>query len=164
MSKTTDLRPVTQLRTELLVVGGGAAGVAAAITAARQGLAVTLIERYGFCGGGAVAGLSGTICGLFMASDRPAAPPEPLVHGFAAEFAQRMTAAGGLTAPVRYGKTYSLVHDPLAWRKVADAMLAEAGVRVLFHATASEVLLEGGERIGGVQAYSKQGNCRSKRH
>ena len=156
-SAITDLRPTERLATELLVVGGGAAGVAVAVTAARQGVDVTLLERYGFCGGGAVAGLSGTICGLFMASDRPDAPPAPLVHGFAAEFAGRMTAVGGLTGPVRYGKTYSLVHDPLAWRKVADAMLAEAGVRVLLHTTATEVLLEGGERVAGVQAYAKQG-------
>lgn len=153
----TDARPCERLSTEVLVVGGGAAGVATAITAARQGLAVTLIERYGFCGGGAVAGMSGTICGMYLACESSHSTPEPLVHGFAEEFAARMTAAGGLTAPVRYGKTFSRVHDPLAWRNVADAMLAEAGVRVLFHTLVTDVLLEGGERVAGVQAYTKQG-------
>ncbi|MDQ6916391.1 MAG: FAD-dependent oxidoreductase, partial [Pseudomonadota bacterium] len=118
------------------------------------------VERYGFCGGGAVAGMSGTICGLYMASDVPDAEPRQLVHGFAAEFARRMTAIGGLTPPVRYGKTFSLVHDPLAWRNVADAMLAEAGVRVLFHTLVTEVLLDGGERVAGVQAYTKEGKYR----
>jgi hypothetical protein len=157
---TTDLRPAERLSTQVLVVGGGAAGVAAAITAARQGMQVTLVERYGFCGGGAVAGMSGTICGLYLASDDPTSRPVPLVHGFAGEFAHRMTVAGGLTPPVRYGKTFSLVHDPLAWRAVADAMLAEAGVRVLFHTLVTEVLLEGGERVAGVQAYTKQGKHR----
>ena len=49
-----DLRPRSRLDADVLVVGGGAAGVAAAVTAARQGLDVVLIERYGFCGGGAV--------------------------------------------------------------------------------------------------------------
>src|ERR1700726_317842 len=92
----TDRRPSERISTEVLVVGGGAAGVAAAVTAARQGLRVILVERYGFCGGGAVAGMSGTICGMFMASEAPSAPPQQLVHGFAAEFARRMTAAGGL--------------------------------------------------------------------
>jgi hypothetical protein len=151
-----DHRPVERLTAQVLVVGGGAAGVAAAVTAARQGLEVTLVERYGFCGGGAVAGMSGTICGLYMASDSPDAKPEQLVHGFAAEFAEKMTAAGGLTAPVRYGKTFSRVHDPLAWRSVADRLLADAGVRVLFHALATEVLVEGGERVAGVQVFTKQ--------
>lgn len=156
----TDRRPQQRMVTGLLVVGGGAAGVATAVTAARQGVEVTLVERYGFCGGGAVAGMSGTICGLYMASDAPDAKPRQLVQGFAAEFARRMTAAGGLTPPVRYGKTYSLVHDPLAWRNVADALLAEAGVRVLFHTLVTDVLLDGGERVAGVQAYTKEGKYR----
>src|SRR5437762_5473442 len=152
-----DRRAVQRIKTDVLVVGGGAAGVAAAVTVARQGVGVTLVERYGFCGGGAVAGMSGTICGMFIASDSVERKPEQLVHGFADEFARRMSAAGGLTPPVRYGKTFSLVHDPLVWRSVADAMLADAGVHVLFHAIATEVLVEGGERIGGVQAWTKQG-------
>ncbi|MEO8740099.1 MAG: FAD-dependent oxidoreductase [Casimicrobiaceae bacterium] len=153
----TDLRPGGHFSTQVLVVGGGAAGVATAITAARAGLEVTLLERYGFCGGGAVAGMSGTICGMYLASDAPGSKPELLVRGFAGEFAQRMIAAGGLTPPVRYGKSFSLVHDPLAWRNVADALLAEAGVRVMFHTLVTEVLLDGGERVAGVQAYTKQG-------
>jgi hypothetical protein len=156
----TDLRPIEHVATQVLVVGGGAAGVAAAITAARQGADVTLVERYGFCGGGAVAGMSGTICGMFLASDSADTRPEQLVHGFAAEFAQRMTAAGGLTPPIRYGKSFSLVHDPLSWRNVADAMLAQAGVRVLLHTLVTDVLLDGGERVAGVQAFTKQGKFR----
>ena len=64
-----DCRPVQKLDADVLVVGGGAAGVAAAVTAARRGLRVTLVERYGFCGGGAVAGMSGTVCGLYAATD-----------------------------------------------------------------------------------------------
>ena len=158
-SVITDQRPAERLESDVLVVGGGAAGVAAAVTAARQGMRVTLLERYGFCGGGAVAGMSGTICGLFMASDSPA-PPRQVVHGFADEFARRMRAAGGLTPPVRYGKTWTLVHDPLAWREVADAMLAEAGVQVLLHALVTDALIEGQARVAGVQACTKQGKFR----
>src|SRR4051794_23149836 len=55
---------------DVLVVGGGAAGVAAATVAAEAGKSVILLERYGFCGGAAVAGMSGTICGMYLASDR----------------------------------------------------------------------------------------------
>ena len=149
-------RPVAA-QADVLVVGGGAAGVAAAITAARQGLAVTLVERYGFCGGGAVAGLSGTICGIYEASDDPNAPPNQIVHGFLDEFANHMTERGGLTPPVRYGKTFTRVHDPLVWRETADSMLREAGVQVLLHTTVTDALVEGEEKIDGIIAYSKQG-------
>ena len=152
-----DRREPFSLQADVLVVGGGAAGVAAAVTAARQGLKVTLLERYGFCGGGAVAGLSGTICGMYEASDDPAAPPRQIVHGFLDEFADRMSERGGLTPPVRYGKTFTRVHDPLVWRETADAMLREAGVHVLLHTTVTDVLADGGEKIEGVTAYTKQG-------
>ena len=59
----TDRRQPICIDCDTLVVGGGAAGVAAAVTASRNGLKTVLLERYGFCGGGAVAGMSGTVCG-----------------------------------------------------------------------------------------------------
>ena len=90
-----DARARLRLDTDVLVVGGGAAGVAAAVTAARQGLDVTVVERYGFCGGGAVAGLSGTICGMYEATDRRANGPTQVVFGFADEFSRRLEAQGG---------------------------------------------------------------------
>ena len=152
-----DHRDSLHMDTDVLVVGGGAAGVAAAVTAARQGPHVTLLERYGFCGGGAVAGLSGTICGLYEASDDPNAPPRQVVHGFVDEFARVLENRDGLTPPVRYGKTFTRVHDPLVWREAADHLLREAGVRVLFHATVIETLVEGGDKVEGVVAYTKQG-------
>jgi glycine/D-amino acid oxidase-like deaminating enzyme len=153
----TDRRDPFALETDVLVVGGGAAGVAAAVTAARQGLKVTLVERYGFCGGGAVAGLSGTICGMYEASDDPNSQPKQVVHGFLDEFVDAMSARGGLTGPVRYGKTFTRVHDPLVWREVADQMLRDAGVHVLLHTTVTDALVEGGEKIDGITAYTKQG-------
>lgn len=152
-----DARPASRIDTDVLVVGGGAAGVAAAVTAARQGLKVTLLERYGFCGGGAVAGLSGTICGLYEAAESDTAPPRQIVFGFADEFVRTMTARNGLTGPVRYGRTFTRVHDPLVWRESADELLSGAGVRVLLHTTVIDVLSDGGERIAGVVAWTKQG-------
>jgi FAD dependent oxidoreductase len=157
-----DHRDSLQIDSDVLVVGGGAAGVAAAVTAARQGPRVTLLERYGFCGGGAVAGLSGTICGLYEASDDPNAPPRQVVHGFVDEFARVLENRGGLTPPVRYGKTFTRVHDPLVWREAADHLLHEAGVRVLLHATVIETLVEGGDKVEGVVAYTKQGKLTAR--
>jgi hypothetical protein len=152
-----DARPSTVVTCDVLVVGGGAAGVAAAATAGRQGLRVILIERYGFCGGGAVAGLSGTVCGLYLATERAGAQPDPVVFGFAAEFCDALQARGGLGQPIRYGKTWTRVHDPLMWRETADAILAAAGVHIIYHATAIGVLLDGQERIEGARIWTKQG-------
>jgi hypothetical protein len=152
-----DSRPLQSIKTDVLVVGGGAAGLAAACTAARQGLQVTLLERYGFCGGAAVAGLSGTVCGLYLARPGAAGKPEKIVFGFVDEFIGAMNGRNGLTGPVRYGDTYTRVHEPLAWREAADELLQRHGVQVIFHATVIGVHLDGGERVEGVRAYTKQG-------
>ena len=152
-----DLRPMGRLDCDVLVVGGGAAGVAAACTAAGQGLNVLLLERYGFCGGAAVAGLSGTVCGLYLARPGAAGGPQKVVHGFVDRFIATMQRHSGLTAPVRYGDTYTLVHEPLAWRVAADELLAESRVRVLFHAQVIAALVEGGERVDGVLVNTKEG-------
>src|SRR5580692_4961400 len=69
---------------DLCVVGGGAAGLGAVVGAARAGIQkILLIERYGFCGGAAVAGMSGTICGLFASGT---GKPDFITQGFSREF------------------------------------------------------------------------------
>jgi hypothetical protein len=153
-----DDRARETIEADVFIAGGGAAGLAAAVTAAKSGLRVVLAERYGFCGGGAVAGLSGTVCGLYEATESGRGPRQ-VVHGFVDDFIARMTARNGLGAPVKYGKTWTLVHDPLVWRDVADAMLREAGVTVIYHATVTDVLKQG-DAIRGAQLYTKQGKVR----
>src|SRR5687767_1895774 len=153
---SVDRRPAFSLDTDVAVAGGGAAGVAAAVTAARAGLKVSLVERYGFCGGGAVAGMSGTVCGLYEASDAPGALPEQVVFGFADEFVRLLESRGGVTAPLRYGKTWSRVHDPLVWREAADHVLREAGVQVFFHSVVVGAIVEG-DRVQGLSVFTKQG-------
>ena len=127
---------------DAIVTGGGAAGVAAAETLGRSGHSVLLIERYGFCGGNAVAGLSGTICGLYMSSDRQANRPEQAVFGFSERFRDAMQASGGITEPQRYGRTWTHCHDPLVWREVADRFLSDANVTILYHCLVVGVVME----------------------
>lgn len=155
-----EARDSETLNADVVIVGGGAAGVTTATVAARNGLKVVLIERNGFCGGGAVAGHSGTVCGLYEASDLPKNRPVQAVFGFAEEFTDALEARGGLAPPVRYGKTYTRVHDPIVWRETADAFLAESGVTVIYHAVATRVLSDGGEKVEGVEVWTKQGPLR----
>jgi len=151
-----DLRQQSRLDVDVVVVGGGAAGLAASCTAAKQGLNVVLLERYGFCGGAAVAGMSGTICGLYLAREGAMGKPEKIIGGFVENFINAMNRRNGLTDPIRYGETYTLVHDPLVWRESADDLLEESGVNIIYHATVIGTLLDG-DRIAGVTAYTKQG-------
>ncbi|WP_019549478.1 FAD-dependent oxidoreductase [Streptomyces sulphureus] len=140
---------------DVVVVGAGAAGVAAATVAAEQGRSVLLVEKYGFAGGAAVAGMSGTICGLYRSAPEPVAP-EQLVYGFTERFRKELRSRGGLTAPQLYGKTFTDAHDPLVWRETADALLEAAGVRVLFHAGVLAPVLDG-ETLRGVVIESNAG-------
>lgn len=155
--RISDARPQEVLHADVLVVGGGAAGVAAAATAAKRGVKVILLERYGFCGGAAVAGLSGTVCGLYAASPNKADKPEKLLHGFVDDFIHAMEQRNGLTPAIRYGNTFTRVHDPLVWREVGDQLLLDRGVQVIYHAMVTDVYLDGSERVAGVRAYTKQG-------
>ena len=72
----------TTLTCDVLVIGGGAAGVAAATAAGRAGAKVMLLERYGFLGGLATAAQVGTICGLYL-RDTTGAEAMPVAGGFA---------------------------------------------------------------------------------
>jgi succinate dehydrogenase/fumarate reductase flavoprotein subunit len=68
----------TSIHCDVLVVGGGAAGVAAASAAGRAGARVVLLERYGFLGGLATAAQVGTICGLYLRAPKPCRSPRVL--------------------------------------------------------------------------------------
>ena len=93
---------------------------------------------------------------MFLATDRTHAKPKAVIFGFAAEFCAKFEARGGLTAPVKYGKTWTRVHASLLWRDTADDLRVHEGVDVIYHATATGVLLNG-DRIGSVQLWTKQG-------
>ena len=129
---------------DVLVCGGGPAGIAAASIAARQGRSVLLVERLGFLGGAAVAGGSGTVCGTFLCSDTPEADgPRQTVFGFTEEFLQAMRARGGVTPPQLYGKTYLITHDPQVYKEVAEELVLGAGAGILYHTNIFGVIKEG---------------------
>ena len=90
----------SQLNCDVLVIGGGAAGVAAAIAAGRLGAKTILLERYGFLGGLATSAQVGTICGLYL-RDPAGTQATPVANGFPIEFASRLRHAGTSQPVVR---------------------------------------------------------------
>lgn len=118
---------------EVVVLGGGPAGIAAALAAGRTGRSTVLIERYGFLGGaGTAAGLS-TFCGLHAVVH---GQHEQVVHGIASDILARLEAMGGLNAPhltIR-DRIQAQAYDISAFKIAADELMAEANVDVLFHA------------------------------
>ena len=149
----TDLPVIAEV--DVVVAGGGAAGVAAGETVARFGKTALIVEKYGFLGGAAVAGLSGTICGLFNTSES-ANRPQMIVGGFARRFHQELANRGGATAPQRYGKTWVVTHEPYAWKQTAEAMLLAAGTRLLYHTMIVGVVKDD-DVISGLVVFSKSG-------
>ena len=120
---------------EVVVLGGGPAGIAAALAAGRRGRSTLLVERYGFLGGaGTAAGLS-TFCGLHAVVH---GKHEQVVHGVADDILDRLAAMEGLNKPhlTVQNKIQAQAYDISAFKIAADELMAEAKVKVLYHAFA----------------------------
>jgi hypothetical protein len=118
---------------DVLVAGGGSAGLAAAVSAARAGARTLLVERGGMLGGTAPAALVHSICGLYRLPHGDA-PAEWANLGFSVEFAERLIRAGGAIGPVRMGRVDVLPQHPTAFACVADALARETPrLEVLLH-------------------------------
>jgi len=162
---------------DVLVVGGGPAGQAAAVAAARAGAEVTLLERYG-CLGGLASG------GMVLVLDDMCGEREVSVGGLALEIIDRMRQIGACVTPpledcfrndpeirdrwVRWGfeelyartKPKPIVYagsfDPEGWKQVSQEMVLEAGVHLRFHSWFSQAILEDGT-VRGVIVETKAG-------
>jgi len=136
------MRPST-ISCDVLVIGGGAAGVAAATGAGCAGARVVLLERNGFLGGLATAAQVGTICGLYL-RDTANAEATPVAGGFVKEYTSRLQRATG-KRPIRLDPgLWVLPFSIPAFAHVADAVVSESGnVTVVLHATMAEARAEG---------------------
>lgn len=142
-------------RVDVLVVGGGPAGLAAAVSAARGGARTLLVERYGFLGGMGTAGGVTNFAGLYGTRG---GQMQMLVRGVADELLARVESLGGLNAPQDglQGRIRVRSYDVAAYKCAADGLLLEAGVQLLFHAWAAGVVMNG-DAIAAVLLETKSG-------
>jgi hypothetical protein len=136
-----------QLNCDVLVIGGGAAGIAAATAAGRAGAKTILLERYGYLGGLATTAQVGTICGLYL-RDTAGKQATPVANGFPIEFAACLQQAGG-TKPLCVDRgLWVLPYSPPDFARVADAVVAETkNVQLVLHATVAETRAENSKII-----------------
>jgi hypothetical protein len=119
---------------DVVVLGGGPAGIAAATSASRNGARTLLVERYGFLGGmGTAAGVT-NFCGLHA---NVHGEIRQVVHGVADDLLDRIRALDGLNEPHNVlGRIAAQAYDMSAFKCAADQLLVEARVSLLFHALA----------------------------
>lgn len=141
---------------DVLVVGGGPAGLAAACAAARAGARTLLVEHYGFLGGTLTMVTLGGFCGIHAVVD-----DERLGRvsgGLCVELEERLAACDAIRRPKRHGRIVGVPYDSVRLRRVADEMLAAHGARAHFHTNAAAVQVDGA-RVHAVIVENKGGRA-----
>jgi len=147
---------------DVVVVGGGCAGITAAISAARNNASTLIIERFGFFGGTATASLMANINGF-----RNQRNPDYLqtTKGIGAEIMMELQKMGGLGQTsyeqveydIEKGElAYSYAIDPEMFKFVSLKLVLETGADVLFHTYFSDVIVEGRD-LRGIIVENKSG-------
>ncbi len=146
---------------DVLVAGGGTAGVVAAIAAARNGAKTILVDRYNFLGGTMLNG-AGPLHSFFnLYKAFPGAEKIQVVRGLPSEIIDRLVAGGGSPGHLEQDKggSYDSVITIIDWeifKEVIFDMMEEAGVQVLLHTMVVDTIMEG-STIKGVIIEGKSG-------
>src|ERR1044072_1581782 len=151
---------------DVLVVGGGPAGLGAALGAAGAGARVVLAERYGFLGGNATAALvmplmsfhtdrAGLDSGEANLFPTDHGPGEPVIGGVLLQLLERLIAARGAIRPSP-ATGYAVPFDPELFKGVELDLLDQAGVSLLLHSFARDPLVRG-SRVEGAIFETKSG-------
>ncbi|MBM4028439.1 MAG: FAD-dependent oxidoreductase, partial [Planctomycetes bacterium] len=136
---------------DVVVAGGGTAGVAAAVAAARAGARTLLIERAGFLGGVAASGLMTSMTNFIFTGDQ-----RQVVKGVCEEVLERLVAKGATSPAWRTRALPQIPFEQQAFRIVLIEMLREVGVQILVETWVSDVVREG-DTVKGVIVESKGG-------
>lgn len=152
---------------DVLIVGGGPAGIGAALGAAMSGAKVVLAERYGFLGGSATAALVTIFMSFYTRQPQPEQPGattllptdhgqgEPVIEGVLKTLVNRMVERGGAIPPSPE-TGYVVPFDPEVLKLVTLELLDEAGVQFLFHSLATDIIGES-NKVEGVVFETKSG-------
>ncbi|CAI6037437.1 FAD-dependent oxidoreductase [Cohnella sp. JJ-181] len=137
---------------DVVVVGGGASGIGAAVAAASNGARTLLIEQRGFLGGMGTVSLVPAFCPF---TDKE----KPIIRGIGMELMERMKEACNADYRREYADTLDWVPiDPEALKRVYDDALLESGVEPLFHSFVYDVIKSGdGRSIEGIVVVNKTG-------
>lgn len=148
---------------DVIVVGGGPAGVCAAISSARHGMKTLIVEQNGFCGGMATAGLVGPFMTCY-----DSAGENMIIRGLFEEIVDRLVERGfaihpkdvmggtAFTSWIKIGHDHVTPFESEGLKFVLDEMLSEAGAQILYHTTFLESILEN-SKIVGIKTASKSG-------
>ena len=140
-----------EFKCDVFVAGGGVAGIAAAVTAARGGAKVILADSNGYLGGSATAGMVGTFMTCMDTKGE-----KQIIKGFFEEFVQELlkengaiyhTDCPGCDSYSGYRETGHIGVTPYdfeAFKRVADRLCLEAGVKLIYHATLVKTQAESG--------------------
>ena len=127
---------------DILVAGGGVAGVPAAVAASRAGARVVLVEKSDALGGAGVAGLHRHICGLYL--NGPGKPAETLNAGLTREIVSGLKARSPSSHLLQMGRVWVLPFESVHLRAVYESLArAEPNLTVLFSSTVEAVACDG---------------------
>ncbi len=127
---------------DVVVAGGGPAGLGAAVAAARAGASVVLCEQLGFLGGNFTAASVGTVCGLYLDTGSGF---DHVVGGLAREMTDALAGAGAGVGPVPFKETAVFVYVPWSAKRYADHLVGDTdGIDLLLHVTVADAVVVDG--------------------
>jgi len=138
---------------DVVVVGGGLAGVAAACAAARAGARTAMIEAQAFAGGVATATMEATMSNRFHN-----AAGEQVIGGRPLELVEKLVALGA-TTPTWPRQRFHITFDIELAKLAMDMMLEEAGVDVYYGTIVTDAAMSD-SRVTGVVISNRSGNQR----
>lgn len=139
---------------DVLVVGGGPAGFAAACAASRAGAETLLVESHGCLGGTLTIVTLGGFCGIHAVVDDERLGR--VVGGLLLELEDRLGAVDAIRPPKRHGRIVGVPYDSVRLKGVLDEMADSHDVAVMLHASAVDVVTEG-RLVTGVLVENKAG-------
>jgi hypothetical protein len=146
--------PVSE-EVDVLVAGGGSAGCAAAVTAAREGLRTFLVEDMPFFGGMSTGGAVGTYCGFFLRE--PDGSMTPTVGGLPLEIARTLLDRGHAYGPIPFRDAAALPYVPWGVKRLLDELITgEPNLQALLHSRVTHASFRDG-RIEGVVVETRGG-------